>query len=472
MIPAPKLDDRTYADIVAEAMRLIPRYCPDWTNHNPSDPGITILELTAWMTELILYRLNRVPEKNYLAFLNMIGIRLRSPQPARALITFDLVEGAEKQVIKEGTQIATAQAADEDTIIFETQNELVVVGAPLDRCFSLLQRDLRRQLALPARRAARGLRGFRRRRSHRSLLVPRRSALESGDGHRSLLKLHLTAPDHGGRDLAAPARVGILERPALARAAQSCRSRSSAARSSSSARRIHASTQVNGIDDFWVRGRLAEVPQNPWETEIDTVEGDHRGRRRRRRCPTWRSPTSTAACSSRSTSARTSSRSAQQPKIDQLPLLWRRARSCRSRTPKCASRSCSPTPNVRAAAGCVRDLVLSWEYFDGKKWRILGKSSAKGAIRGRKIRGPSSTPRTAFTQTGVVTFRVPNDMHAGEVNGEDNFWVRARVENGDYGLPGSYMLDGDKWVWRDDRPLRPPAFKSIGSEVPRRPRIT
>ena len=52
MIPAPKLDDRTYADIVAEAMRLIPRYCPEWTNHNPSDPGITIVELTAWMTEL------------------------------------------------------------------------------------------------------------------------------------------------------------------------------------------------------------------------------------------------------------------------------------------------------------------------------------------------------------------------------------------------------------------------------------
>ena len=39
MIPAPKLDDRTYADIVAEAMRLIPRYCPEWTNHNPSDPA-------------------------------------------------------------------------------------------------------------------------------------------------------------------------------------------------------------------------------------------------------------------------------------------------------------------------------------------------------------------------------------------------------------------------------------------------
>jgi len=45
MIPAPKLDDRNYSDIVTEAIRLIPRYCPEWTNHNPSDPGITILEL-------------------------------------------------------------------------------------------------------------------------------------------------------------------------------------------------------------------------------------------------------------------------------------------------------------------------------------------------------------------------------------------------------------------------------------------
>src|SRR5439155_10380521 len=136
MIPAPKLDDRTYADLVAEALRLIPRYCPEWTDHNPSDPGITLLELTAWMTEIILYRLNRVPEKNYLAFLDLIGIKLRPPQPARGLITSELVEGAEKQLIREGTQVATPQAADEDTVIFETQRELVVCAAKLDRCFS------------------------------------------------------------------------------------------------------------------------------------------------------------------------------------------------------------------------------------------------------------------------------------------------------------------------------------------------
>src|ERR1700760_2292567 len=134
MIPAPKLDDRTYADIVAEAMRLIPRYCPEWTNHNPSDPGITLIELTAWMTELILYRLNRVPEKTSLAFLDLIGVRLRSPQPAHTLLAFDLVDGApDRQLVKEGTQVATPQSSDEETVVFETERDLLVTSVKLDR---------------------------------------------------------------------------------------------------------------------------------------------------------------------------------------------------------------------------------------------------------------------------------------------------------------------------------------------------
>ena len=136
MIPTPKLDDRTYADIIAEAIRLIPRYCPEWTNHNPSDPGITILELCSWMTELILYRLNKVPEKNYLTFLDMLGIKLQPAQPARALLTFKLSEGVERQTIRRGLQVSTPQADEEDAVLFETQRDLTVISANLDRCFS------------------------------------------------------------------------------------------------------------------------------------------------------------------------------------------------------------------------------------------------------------------------------------------------------------------------------------------------
>jgi hypothetical protein len=63
-ITAPNLDDRQYADILAQAKLLIPRYAPAWTNQSDTDPGITLMQLFAWMTELIIYRLNQVPDLN------------------------------------------------------------------------------------------------------------------------------------------------------------------------------------------------------------------------------------------------------------------------------------------------------------------------------------------------------------------------------------------------------------------------
>lgn len=88
MIPTINLDDKTFDDIRDEAIRLIPRYCPEWTNHNASDPGITLIELFSWMTEMTLYRLNKVPQKNYLAMLELMGLSLGTPQSARTIVQF------------------------------------------------------------------------------------------------------------------------------------------------------------------------------------------------------------------------------------------------------------------------------------------------------------------------------------------------------------------------------------------------
>ena len=136
MIPPPKLDDRTFHDIVEEAISMIPRYAPEWTNHNPSDPGITLIELAAWMTDLLIYRLNQVPDKNYVAFLNLLGIKLRPPRAAKALTKFNLVEAATKQRVPRGTQVSTPQATEEHTVTFETARDCVVSKAIPDRCFS------------------------------------------------------------------------------------------------------------------------------------------------------------------------------------------------------------------------------------------------------------------------------------------------------------------------------------------------
>lgn len=72
-LPPLNLDDRTYADLVAEAQALIPGLCPEWTDHNPTDPGIVLIELLAWLTDMVLYRINRVPDANYETFLSLLN---------------------------------------------------------------------------------------------------------------------------------------------------------------------------------------------------------------------------------------------------------------------------------------------------------------------------------------------------------------------------------------------------------------
>jgi Baseplate J-like protein len=72
-IQLPNLDDRTYNDLVIEGLQLIPTYAPEWTNYNPADPGITLIELFAYITEMLIYRLDRVTDENKLAFLKLIN---------------------------------------------------------------------------------------------------------------------------------------------------------------------------------------------------------------------------------------------------------------------------------------------------------------------------------------------------------------------------------------------------------------
>lgn len=69
----PRLDDRAYADLVEEARALIPSVYPEWTDHNPSDPGITLIELFAWLTEMLIYRTDQVPDRHRLTFLKLLN---------------------------------------------------------------------------------------------------------------------------------------------------------------------------------------------------------------------------------------------------------------------------------------------------------------------------------------------------------------------------------------------------------------
>ncbi len=129
------LDDRRFEDLVAEAKRRIPGYTPEWTDLNDSDPGIALTQLFAWLGEMILYRLNRVPDKNYLKFLQLIGIQLAPPVPAEADLAFTLTSKDLGRVVEvpQGTRVALADAVDGQPVIFETDDSLYAVGGELQQ---------------------------------------------------------------------------------------------------------------------------------------------------------------------------------------------------------------------------------------------------------------------------------------------------------------------------------------------------
>ena len=127
-LQAPNLDDRRFQDLVDDAKRLVQQRCPEWTDHNVSDPGVTLIETFAWMTDQLLYRLNRVPDRHYIKFLELIGVRLFPPAAAHAEVTFWLsAPQAEVVAVAAGTQVATPRSQHDQAVVFETSAPLLVV---------------------------------------------------------------------------------------------------------------------------------------------------------------------------------------------------------------------------------------------------------------------------------------------------------------------------------------------------------
>ena len=120
-LPLPNLDDRTFADLTLELRSLIHQYDKRWTNHNPSDLGITLIELVAWHAEILMYRMNRLEQRSYLGFLDLISVQ---PTGAQVVMTFQLniLQAALPTtfVLPRGTRVCTRSTRNLAVIVFET----------------------------------------------------------------------------------------------------------------------------------------------------------------------------------------------------------------------------------------------------------------------------------------------------------------------------------------------------------------
>lgn len=92
-LPPPIIDDRDYRQLVDDTLARVPIHTPEWTNFNASDPGVTLVQLFAFLTENLIYRANQIPARNRAKFLRLLGIGLNPAQEARALVTFANARG-------------------------------------------------------------------------------------------------------------------------------------------------------------------------------------------------------------------------------------------------------------------------------------------------------------------------------------------------------------------------------------------
>jgi hypothetical protein len=402
-LPVPNLDDRSWKQIVDEAVRLIPRYCPEWTNHNQSDPGVTLLELYAWMTEMVIYRLNKVPEKNFLTFLDLIGVRLKPPEPARVVLELTPSEGAEGELlVKKGTQVATLQAGGADPVTFETLRDITLLPVRVVRAAS----------------------------SHRATVADHTEALASGEAREPLfagvqeVERFLYLGDDRLNAFNEEAAVGLFFEampgssgprvPTITEWQYFDGKRwrdMTVNRAESDARRLsfggHPGIEkqlVNGVETFWIRGKLAEPLKDPAAVQLDSVS------LRVEILGEGMAPESAFANIGNYIflpvdQGKSFHPFGEEPKFDCALYLGHKelfsAPEARIRIEaQLVEPSVVPSPEGSP------DLVVQWEYWNGRKWAELGKTSPMG-VSGVQGQFGFLDTSGAFTRNGAISFDRP-----------------------------------------------------------------
>jgi hypothetical protein len=128
----PKIDARKASDLLRQLRSMAPYYTREWPARDDTDPGVALLRIFSTIAQGVISRLNRAPDRNFLAFLDMLGIRLLPKTPAHAPVRFLVATGTETPfLVARKTQVTAAATADHPELPFETNEDLWVVPASL-----------------------------------------------------------------------------------------------------------------------------------------------------------------------------------------------------------------------------------------------------------------------------------------------------------------------------------------------------
>jgi predicted phage baseplate assembly protein len=443
--PPTLIDGRSEQDLAQQVKELIKQYAPDWNDIDPSTQqpvniSAALINIFARYGSLIIQRLNRAPEKNFLAFLDMLGASLLPPQPARVPVTFLLAPGSiSDTVVPPGTQVAAPPAEGEkDPVIFETERELVVTSAQMA---SLFARDPDRdryadQTAI--------------------LTAPAEWGVPLFEGSRSLDHILYVANDLFGLanletlSLTLDLSSGFNTEPALIWEfwnGKEWETNVPVTDATNNLTQTGAGLQIkfgvvgtklkailprtlNSITGTWIRCRLATPMAPPDQPARGMVDADH--------LPEIDSvsvavtagnlglvPTSAFANQAPADLSKDFFPFGEKPRIgDTLYLASDEAFSQPG-----ASLTFHVTLTSGNAPRSNTGATLTWEYWNGRIWLVLGTFTGNGT---------STANPGSFTGTGNLTLTLPLDIQPTTINGIDSYWIRVRLSAGDYGKEASY----------------------------------
>ena len=128
----PKIDPRRFEDIEGMLKGLVPHYTPEWEAASDNDPGVALIKVFTHMSENIINHFNQAPQKNFIAFLDMLGIKQLPAQSSRVPVTFVLAKGMDKEIrIPERTQVSADKTEEHIELIFETEKNLMATPSQL-----------------------------------------------------------------------------------------------------------------------------------------------------------------------------------------------------------------------------------------------------------------------------------------------------------------------------------------------------
>jgi len=460
--PPPRMDKRDIAEIVEEMRVLAPYYVPELDVSEDRGVGVALIRIFAGMQGVIVDRLNKVPAKNFVAFLDMLGVRLLPAQPARAAVTFHLSEGARENVlIPEKTQVAAGE------IIFETEKNIVATASTLKEVYSVS----------PAKDS----------------IFKHTASTNSGEkfkifngtdnvqkhvlyiGHDDLFNFKKgTGKGHTIIKLCIRSALGIHD---LSDAGRWC----------------YWGEGGDSGDGVWIPLKLlsikktegAAVEVSLWKAQTGaSKEREICGRKSRWICCRLKTPIKQSSILPLFDCISVMIKDLDEPDAafhNETPLNLTEPFHPFGRIPRVydtfyiADQECFSKKGEKILLKFTLeengepqdDLTLSWEYWNGDGWQVIKD------LEGFETGGNEGMPRTFRFDIGKggVSFTSPSDFQPTVVGGQENYWIRVRVLNGGYGNE-EFRQSGEEGgrIWRSITRVMPPRVKGTKIKIkePRR----